>query len=397
MPNAPYILSESEVLNNVSYLDSAWVGPATFAFLSEKTGVSRSWVEQELAKLPPEFEEGHFVLFTSGSTGSPKLIIGSKSRAEKLARVLNQLQEGNAVEETICLLPLTYCYAFVNQWLWSRIHKKTLVLTPGLVDPERLRNSLANAQHAMICLVGAQVSLLLNFFDGLKFEGIIRIHFAGGRFPQERLDDLYRLFPNAEVFNNYGCAEAMPRLTLRKARDSDHAHHVGWPLPNIHIKCDVNSRVMFRSPFGAVALIDEDGFTKVEEDTWLATGDLGCVADDGHLDLLGREGEVFKRYGEKVSIPQILNQIRALWTGQADCYREPDHQGEMGFVVVLAPHPEGNEVRMIMKELSLHYARSHWPLRVESLPHLPRLANDKVNRTALERNPDAINHWKQRI
>ena len=73
----------------------------------------------------------------------------------------------------------------------------------------------------MICLIGAQVPLLIEYYAGHVFSGVIRVHFAGGRFPAERLGDLHQIFPNAQIFNNYGCAEALPRLTLRPAEAAD--------------------------------------------------------------------------------------------------------------------------------------------------------------------------------
>src|ERR1035441_6572038 len=109
----------------------------------------------------------------------------------------------------------------------------------------------------MICLVGAQVPLLAQYYEDHSFPGVIRVHFAGGRFPQERLDEVRRLFPQAAIFNNYGCAEAMPRLTLRRAEAATVAHHIGWPLPGVEMQSDEGSRVLFRSPYGAVALMDE--------------------------------------------------------------------------------------------------------------------------------------------
>ena len=392
-----YVLFEHQVHADLASLDAAWTEPRTFVFVADRSGVPTEWIEQKLDGLPEEYRTGHFILLTSGSTGRPKLVVGRRDRAEALARLLHELQESEPVVETILALPLTYCYAFVNQWLWARQQCRRLVVTAGLAQPEQLRQALNEASGAMICLVGAQVPLLLQYFSGHHFQGIIRIHFAGGRFPQERLNELKALFPSAGVFNNYGCAEAMPRLTLRRAEAATVAHHVGWALPGIEMKSDEENRLLFRSPFGAVGLIDEGGLTRVEQSTWVPTGDLGCQAQDGHWEILGRQGEVFKRYGEKISLAQILTNVRSLWRGQADAYRETDRVGEAGFVLVLSPRPAEDELRSLLQAISQKHPRVHWPLRVESLPTMPLLANGKINREALGGNVDTEVHWKQRI
>ncbi len=238
---------------------------------------------------------------TSGSTGAPKLIIGRKSNAEDLARVLHQAQDSEPVRETIVSLPLTYCYAFVNQWLWSKTLNRKLIPTAGLARPEQFRDALRNARDAMVCLVGPQAAMLCGMFGPERFEGVIRLHFAGGRFPQERLQELHDIFHNADIFNNYGCAEALPRLTVRRAEEGESASDVGIPLPGVELKSGAENQLLFRSPYRCVAQLDSLGFLPIPSGQWLPNGDLVRESDNGHWHLLGRTSEVFKRYGEKIS------------------------------------------------------------------------------------------------
>ena len=44
------------------------------------------------------------------------------------------------------------------------------------------------------------------------------------------------LFPNARVFNNYGCAEAMPRLTVRPVKEGEEGVGIGNPLPGVELE-----------------------------------------------------------------------------------------------------------------------------------------------------------------
>jgi acyl-CoA synthetase (AMP-forming)/AMP-acid ligase II len=391
------ILYASEVTADIHRLDSAWEDPATFAFIPDKAGEVRGMIEAALSALPPPYRTGHFALLTSGSTGRPKLVFGSRDRSDLLARVLHKHQQSETVTETVVVLPLTYCYSFVNQFLWARLHNRQLVLTQGLTRPNELKSTLLQAENAMICLVGAQVPLLIEYYDGSAFPGVTRVHFAGGRFPSERLDDLRRLFPTASIFNNYGCAEAMPRLTLRPADAAEETSHVGWPLPGIEINTSPEGELLFRSPYGAVGQADEDGFRLIGPEDWVPTGDLGRQVDDGHVELAARSSEVFKRYGEKVSIPIILDSISLAWRGQASTYREVDGSGEEGYALVIAPHPSSDEVRNILSTLRSKHARSHWPLRIESIAELPFLPNGKVDLQGLAGQADMRQHWRQRI
>jgi hypothetical protein len=113
--------------------------------------------------------------------------------------------------------------------------------------------------------------------------------------------------------------------------------------------------------------------------------------------LLGRVGEVFKRYGEKVSLPKIFGTVRSCWSGDAAFYREIDAGGEQAFVLVLSPEPSKEQLRAVLMGFRKNHTRPHWPLRIESMDQLPVLANGKTDLIGLEIAPDKTLQWKQRI
>lgn len=378
-------------------LAAAWAEPQTFAWVPRRGGVDEAWLRRRLALLPSEHRADRFVLLTSGSTGLPKLVIGDRRRTEAMADVLHEAQRLERVAQAIASLPLTYTYAFVNQWVWSRRFGRTLITTDGLRAPNRLRAALEGASAAMVCLVGAQVPLLRSQLRAASFEGVIRVNFAGGAFPQSDLGYIRQLFPNAVIRNNYGCAEAMPRLTLREACQADQAEDVGQPLPGVELRVDELGQVVFRSAYGCVGQIDESGYRPFADADWIATGDLGEIDCRGHLLLRGRTNEVFKRYGEKIALPQLLRSVATVWKDAAAFYRQADGSGEPGHVLVLSPQPDKTTVRALLRELRAHYPRTHWPLRIEGVDRLPMLDNGKVDVLATAALPGKIVYWNQRI
>ena len=128
------------------------------------------------------------------------------------------------------------------------------------------------------------------------------------------------------------------------------------------------------------------------------TGDQGIpLSGDGSWRLTGRASEVFKRYGEKISLPLLLSTVLRNWPGQAAFYREMDGKGENGHVLILAPHPSETEVRHSPKgSLAAEYGRAYWPLRVESADELPLLPNGKADVAAIVKLHEKKRHWHQR-
>jgi acyl-coenzyme A synthetase/AMP-(fatty) acid ligase len=294
-------------------------------------------------------------------------------------------------------LPLTYSYAFVNQWVWAHTFGRTIVSTRGFARPNELLAALERAEDALLCLVGTQVDLVVRSFGARPFEGVARVCFAGGRFPEERLDDVRRSFPRAAIFNNYGCAEAMPRLSLRRAEPPRDAAHIGWPLPGVDLTIAEDGALKFQSPYGALGWADEEGWHPVSAETWVPTGDLAARDDDGGFRLLGRAGDVFKRHGEKVSLIELMSTVLGVWNGEAALYRETDSSGEPGCVLALSPSPSSADLRKILLALRERHVRAQWPLRLESISAMPRLASGKIDHLALATLPDRTTHWYQRI
>ena len=391
------VLREDTLRHGLDQLTACWRNGQPFVLMPAKTAVTDDWLAHALSTLPAQALEGHFAMLTSGSSGDPKLVLCEMARAEALARTLQIVQSNADVASAIVTLPLTYSFAFVNQWVWAQVHGRPLVQTTGLADPAELRRVLLDAKKAMLCLVGVQVPLLLQYFAGQTFHGVSRIHFAGGRFPQEQLSALAALFPKAQVYNNYGCAEAMPRLTVRPADASSDPADVGPALPGVEIRCDDEGALVFRSVYGAVGIVEQGRFSPIGADTWVRSGDLAEPTPEGHWRLTGRLSEVFKRHGEKISLPTILGTMAAVWPGQVAAYRELDRLGEDGWVLALAPVADDAQVRSLLVALRKHHPRAHWPLRIEGHATLPMLSNGKTDLLSLPMHPCATILWRQPI
>src|ERR1051325_7273484 len=98
------ILRDSSVEEKPQRLNDAWESPESFVFVADKSGIEGPWIEQALAGLPSLYKTQHFILLTSGSTGQPKLVIGSKMRAEELVHILHEKQNSETVKEAIVVL-----------------------------------------------------------------------------------------------------------------------------------------------------------------------------------------------------------------------------------------------------------------------------------------------------
>ncbi len=390
-------LEESEINEDPQRLRECWLSRRSFFIVPRKRGFSDEWLNKTLAVVSRNYENGCFGLFTSGSTGLPRLVLASKERARRMAEVLHLVQQGNDVHEVVFTLPISYCFAFVNQWLWAHQYETRMVWTGGVSYPERIIGALKKADGAMLCLVGAQLPFLKSIAGRYKYEGVSCINFAGGRFPQDGLGIVKEIFPRATIYNNYGCTEAMPRLTIRRAEDSDDWQNIGKPLPGVELRNNSDDSLEFRSPYSALGLIGEAICTKFTKDQWMPTGDKGQELPDGTWKILGRTDEIFKRYGEKISLPAILDFVLDSWSGQVTSYKETDPNLEEGYILVLSPSPTKPQLRQVLASFRKNFTRTHWPLRIESVSNFTYLSSGKIDEDETKNASQSSVHWRLRL
>lgn len=374
-------------------LEMAWTQPDSFLLLPANYDVSAPENQTNIEVFVKNFSQGHFGLLTSGTTGQPKIVVGIKKRTEELVRLIHQEQQGSQAQETIVSLPLSYSYAFVNQWLWALIHGKKLTLSQGFVHPADLIAKISSGRNLMLCFVGPQMKLLKQYVAGKTFPEVIRVHFAGARFPESELPFIFQTFPRAKVFNNYGCVEAMPRLSINEIRPAHADIDLVKPLPGVQFKSDDKDHLFFQSPYSAVASIAQGQVEKYED--WIATGDSAAPMPNGSWRLLGRNNEIFKRYGEKVMISDISDVIMKVWESDFGFYRVTDSMGEEGVVLVLSPEPKADQLQSILMEFRNHLRRPFWPIRVESASALELSSNGKTRIPDPSRLQNIKVLWKQ--
>jgi long-chain acyl-CoA synthetase len=113
-----------------------------------------------------------------------------------------------------------------------------------------------------------------------------------------------------EVHNAYGLTEA-PLVTLNRL-GANRIGTVGQPLPETEIRFAEDGEVLVRGPQVTAGYFDEPDASPLC-DGWLATGDLGRIAGDGDLVIVGRKKELIKtaygKYAHPAEVEARLKEI----------------------------------------------------------------------------------------
>ncbi|MBF4581324.1 AMP-binding protein [Curtobacterium sp. VKM Ac-2865] len=248
--------------------------------------------------------EGSVVLFTSGSTGTPK---GVELPESQLLFVARAVAEHNALtrdDRGFNSLPLFHVNAEVVGLL------STLVAGATLVLDRRFRRTgfwelLADRRVTWLNAVPAILAVLaktgpLDFPAGLRF-----VRSASAPLP----DPVRAALRDVPLVVSWGMTEGASQITATPLGAPARAGTVGVPVGCAVEVRDEDGTVLPAGTTGALwvrgpgivrSYLHGRATERFDAEGWLATGDVGSVAEDGWVSLAGRSDDVINRGGEKV-------------------------------------------------------------------------------------------------
>jgi O-succinylbenzoic acid--CoA ligase len=115
---------------------------------------------------------------------------------------------------------------------------------------------------------------------------------------------------------------------------------------------------------------------------WYRTGDLGEVAADGRVTVLGRADNVIISGGEKVLLDAVERHVKSL-PGLGDAVVVAVEDAQWGQVPVVITASVGAELAGIRSSTSRALGRAAAPARIVTVPAIPHLPSGKPDRLAL--------------
>jgi len=396
----------------------------TSAVVAGQLGFAR--IEDELAAAPPAPwyyapitpEDDCTIMYTSGSTGSPKGAVATQRSV--LSGALNYLVVGLALLElnaqagvpapaqqvTLLNVPLFHITGSVAVMLVSVAIGRKLVILHKWDAGEALR--LIEREHVTYFVGVPTMSLeLMQHPDrhAHDLSSLIDIASGGGPRPPEHVTRLGTVFPGINPVQGYGLTEtnavgagifranylAKPNSTGRASRplvaiqivESDAATDALAPLATgstgeICIRSVANVRGYWNKPEATRAAFSPDG--------WFRTGDLGYLDADGYLFIVDRKKDIIIRGGENISCQEVENAIYAHpAVAEASVFGLPDER--LGEIVGAVVHPKPGaplEAEALHEFLARHLSSFKLPAKIWlAMEPLPKLGSAKIDKVTL--------------
>ena len=275
-------------------------------------------------KLYEKFHENYsnddaIILFSSGTTGKSKGIILSHYAIQTNADyILNYILP--AKTDCFCILKsLAHSSTLIGELLVSLKGRIKLVVCASLTKPSKVLELLSSGRITTVFLNPSLLSLYLTVIQKTKktLNCKLSVYVSGAILTKELMSKAKQVLPNSIVYNVYGLTEAGPRITAPKKGEAI-LNSVGKPLADIKIKILTTKRQKCESFEPGEIWVKTNcifsGYvsgnrSKVIDEGWLNTKDIGYLDEFGNLFIVGRSDNMITIGSHNVFPEDIENII----------------------------------------------------------------------------------------
>ncbi len=340
------------------------------------------------------------ILYTSGTTGEPKGVMHTHASLGFTRESVVQYLGLRVDDRILCALPLSFGYGLF-QLLPSITVGATLVLEPSTSYPAQIFARMQSEEVTTVAGVPTFFALMLahDAKHPLRFPSVRLVTNAAAPLPEGLVAGIGRVFPSAALVKMYGQTECIRACYLPPEMVGRKAEAVGIAIPGtelllfdddgrevgvgetgtLHVRGPNVMRGYWNDPRRTAAVLVPG--PRLGE-TLLRTGDSFRRDADGVLYFVGRQDEIIKSRGEKVSPIEVENVIHRIpAVAEVVVLGVPDAVlGEAVCALIVLQEGEsleGIEVKRFCSERLEHHMV---PKRVLVVAELPRTPNGKVSR-----------------
>jgi len=376
-----------------------------------------------------------YVVYTSGSTGEPKAILGSHRGLSHFLRwELGELALDEGVRGS-WLAPTTFDVSLRDMLV--PLMAGGAVCYPGedvRTQPHRLIDWLASRRISLVHCVPTLLRLMNRALahdplDGLETQGRPRTpallpdlrHLLVAGEPLLACDvAAWRriTMSAAQVLNLYGPSETtLAKVFFRVGEVSEDDRSVlpiGSPLPNTSVFLLQDGRacasgeigeICISTPYRSLGYLHDEALTAAAfvvnpltrdpADVIYRTGDLGRLLPDGTVMCLGRQDGQVKINGVRIELAEVES-VLAKFPGINQCacalhsQRSDAQPLLVAYFTVRDDHAEAIEVSTIQTHLARFLPSAMMPHRLMRLTSIPTTVSGKVNRKALPKPSEVV-------
>jgi acyl-CoA ligase (AMP-forming) (exosortase A-associated) len=349
------------------------------------------------------------ILYTSGSTGSPKGVVASHRNLVAGCRAVNGYLGTNEDDTILALLPISFDAGLSQLSTGFAAGAQVVLHTP--IHAQRAAAMVGEHRVTSVTAVPPMWSQLAHAqWERIPTDSVRLFANTGGHMSAPLLAQLRRVFPQARPFLMYGLTEAFRSTYLDPAEVDRRPDSIGKAIPNAEIlvlrpdgsACDADEpgELVHRGPLVTLGYWNAPEKTAerfrplpagladgLHPELAVWSGDIVRRDEEGFLYFVGRRDEMIKTSGYRISPTEIENVIMAA-PGVREVAAFGVPAGDIGDAIYATVVPVDEE-SFDRAAVEAHCARAlpnYMIPRLIVTGELPRSANGKLDRVQLRRS-----------
>lgn len=344
------------------------------------------------------------LIYTSGSTGFPKGVMMTHQSMVFTSWSLIEYLRLSEDDRIMLVLQLAFDYG-LYQLLMSVTAGGTLIVEQSFTFPATIYKNIARYQPTVFPGVPTIFAMMIASHKetGLSFDSIKKITNTAALLPAETIPDLKELFPNALIFKMYGLTECKRVCYLEPELIDLKPASVGKAIPGTEVfllspggepvQPGEPGILHIRGPHVMLGYLNKDELTremlkdgKLPGEKILCSNDWFKMDEEGFLYFLGRNDDIIKTRGEKVSPVEIENIIYKMnGIKEAAVIGVSDSLMGESIIAYITVHESIQLTEKEVQRQCMIYLESFMiPQKVIFLKELPKNANGKIDKKELK-------------
>ncbi len=347
------------------------------------------------------------ILYTSGTTGSPKGVVTTHQNIEAQIQSLVEAWEWSASDHILNILPMHHVHGIINVLscaLWSGATCQFV----SRFNPEEVCNVFTQRDLTLFMAVPTIYHKLISYWESLEStkqreisNGLkeLRLMVSGSAALPVSVMLKWEEISGHTLLERYGMTEIGMAIS-NSYHGERRPGHIGQPLPGVQVKLANESGQPVREGAQGEILVKGPNVFKeywrrpeatresFTDDNWFKTGDIAICISDVYK-IIGRSSvDIIKSGGYKLSALEIEEVLRTL-DGVKDCgvvgIVDPEWGELVCAALVLENQEAGLDIDQINHSLRANLAAYKVPRKYIILEDLPRNAMGKVTKSELKK------------
>ena len=335
------------------------------------------------------------ILYTSGTTGTPKGVALSHANLESNARASAMLYELDRERWSVGVLPLSHSYGLTLMNAGHILGTRTALLR--WFNPEDVFRTIQEFRAEAMSGVPTMFVYLLNYPDAGAYDtSTMRVWGSGAApLPVEIVEPFERRF-GGKLLEGYGLTEASPVVSAHRLSGVRKLGSVGQPIPGVTVSIrDDHDSAMPSGELGEVCVQgpnvmvgyyrNPDETARTIRDGWLHTGDMGRLDADNFLYIVERKKDLIIRGGFNIYPRDVEEALYALpAVAEAAVIGLPDPlMGEEVVAFVVLKSGQTASAAQVIAFCQSRLAKYKCPKEIRFVDALPKSPVGKILRKEL--------------